>query len=222
MPAWSQHPTFTPGAVACIISMAVLLLAEHQKNLSLRAASKSIASTAFLAAALTMGPLTNPWAQWVSVGLALSVLGDIALLAPAAGPWFVAGIAAFGLAHAAYLCAFFYLGIDLTIAAVALLLLIPVGVLLYRWLGPDVPQKLKRPVMGYITIISAMVAAAFGTAGQHHRLWFAALAAVIFMLSDVGVAMQRFKGAGFSTKAWTLPFYYVAQLMFAWLSSVST
>ncbi len=221
MPAWSQHPTFTPVAVACIVSMVVLLMAEHRSDLRLRAASKSIASTLFLAAAITMDPLTNPWSQWISVGLALSVVGDLALLAPAAGRWFSAGIAAFGLAHAAYLCAFFYLGIDVAIAVTSLLVLGPVGVVLYRWLAPDVPPGLKRPVMGYVAIISVMVAAAFGTAGQHHSLWFAALAAVIFMISDVGVAMQRFKGSGFSTKAWALPLYYVAQLMFAWLSSVS-
>jgi len=222
MPAWSQHPTFTPWAVACIVSVFVLLMAEHRSDLRLRAASKAIASTAFLAAALTMDPMANPWAQWISAGLALSVIGDLALLVPAAGRWFVAGIAAFGLAHVAYLCAFFYLGIDGAVAVAALLLLGPVGVLLVRWLAPNVPPRLKRPIMGYVGIISVMVAAAVGTAGQHHSLWFVALAAVLFTLSDVGVAMQRFKGSGFSTKAWALPFYYVAQLMFAWLSSVST
>lgn len=221
MPPWLQHPTYGPWAAVCIISMLVLLIAEHYRNLGLRAASKSIASTAFLAAALSMDPLGSPWAQWVTAGLALSVVGDLALLAPTAGRWFIAGIAAFGLAHAAYLCAFFYLGIDPGIGVTAIALLGPIGVWLYRWLAPDVPPKLKRPVMAYIVIISAMVAAALGAAGQHHSLWFIALAAVIFMLSDVGVAMQRFKGVGFSTKAWTLPCYFVAQLMFAWLTSIS-
>ena len=221
MPHWLQHPTYGPWAVVCIISMLVLLFAEHRNNLRLRAASKSIASTAFLAAALTMDPLGSPWAQWVTAGLALSVAGDLALLAPAAGRWFIAGVGAFGLAHAAYLCAFFYLGIEPGIGIIAIVLFGPIGAWLYRWLAPDVPPKLKRPVMAYIAIISGMVAVALGAAGQNHSLWFIALAAVLFMLSDVGVAMQRFKGAGFPTKAWTLPLYFVAQLMFAWLTSIS-
>ena len=221
MPPWLQHPTYGPWAAVCIISMLVLLIAEHRNYLGLRAASKSIASTAFLAAALTMDPLGSPWAQWVSAGLALSVVGDLALLGPAAGRSFTAGIAAFGFAHAAYLCAFFCLGIDPGIATMAIVLLGPLGAWIYRWLAPDVPPNLKPHVMAYIAIISAMVAAALGTAGQHHSLWFVALAAVIFMISDVGVAMQRFKGMGFSTKVWTLPLYFVAQLMFAWLTSVS-
>ena len=220
MPAWLQHPTFTPCAAVCIVSMALLLAAEHRNNDSLRAAFKSIASTAFLAAALTMDPLTHPWALWISVGLALSVVGDLALLVPNTGRWFVVGIGAFGLAHAAYLCAFFFLGIDLAISAGSALILVPVGLKVYRWLAPDLPPKMKRPVVGYICIISAMIAGALGAAGQNHSLWYAALAAVIFMLSDVGVAMQRFKGSGFSTKAWFVPCYFLAQLMFAWLTTV--
>jgi len=222
MPAWLQHPTFSPWAAACVTSMLVLLFAEYRTKPVLRAVSKSIASTAFLAAALTMDPMAHPWTQWISVGLTLSLIGDIALLVPAAGRWFLAGIIAFGLAHIAYICAFFCLGIDFAVAMAALVLLVPVGAVLYRWLAPEVPQRLKRPVMAYVSIIVWMASAAFGTAGQHHSLWFAALAAVIFIVSDVGVAMQRFKGSGFSTKAWALPCYFVAQLMFAWLSSVST
>lgn len=221
MTTWLQHPTFIPCAVTCMVSVFALLVAEYRGIQGLRAASKSIASTAFLAAALSMDPLASPWAQWISVGLGLSVIGDLALLAPVGGRWFVGGVAAFGLAHLAYAIAFFHLGIDPGLAALAAVVIGPVALVLHRWLSADVPPKLKRPVQIYIGIISVMVAAAFGTAGQHHSLWFVALAAVIFMLSDVGVAMQRFKGSGFSTKAWALPFYFTAQLMFAWITSVS-
>jgi len=59
-----------------------------------------------------------------------------------------------------------------------------------------------------------MVATSFGTFGAYGGPLLP-IAAVMFLFSDVSVAIDRFKGGGFGNRLWGAPLYFAAQLVFA-------
>ena len=204
-----------PWGLVTLVSTGALLLAEHRDHAGARAVFKTAAATGFVGLALVHGAIEAAFGAWLTMGLILSMIGDIALLARGAGRAFLTGIGAFLLAHVAYLGAFLSIGIHPGWGLAGLAVLSPIGVVLYRWLSKDVPSALKRPVLAYILVITLMVAGALGVWGTRPDLSMLLPTAVLFMISDIGVAMQRFKGAGFSTKLWATPAYFIAQLLFA-------
>jgi uncharacterized membrane protein YhhN len=93
--------------------------------------------------------------------------------------------------------------------------MIAIALGVYRWLRPDVPAQLQKPILGYVVVITAMVTLSIGVAVQSNDLMLMPVAATLFWLSDISVARDRFKQAGFFNKFWGLPFYFGAQLLFA-------
>jgi uncharacterized membrane protein YhhN len=206
----------TPEAVLTVITaglVAVLVWAEWRHS-PVRYAAKPLASAGFIAVAVVAGAGDTGYGRWVLVALLLSALGDVALLWRTR-PWFLAGLVAFLFAHLAYSVAFGVRGLAI---AVLLIAAVPVGVAavaVVRWVLPSVPAALRRPVIAYALVISAMVVLAFATWGHDAELLIPA-AAVAFYLSDLAVARDRFVAPGFVNRAWGLPAYYGAQLAFAW------
>jgi uncharacterized membrane protein YhhN len=197
------------AAGACVAATALLvalhLLAEARGLSMLRALAKVGASLGFVGLALALGGAGTPFGQRVLAALLLSLLGD-ALLLSAARPMFLAGLVAFLLAHVAYVAAFLGAGV-LPLWPLPLLAL-GVGLTL-RWLWPHL-GSMKGPVVAYCLVIAAMVAAAMGvpSAAVH-------AGAVLFFLSDLLVARDRFAAPGFANRAAGLPLYYAAQLLLA-------
>jgi uncharacterized membrane protein YhhN len=141
------------------------------------------------------------------------LLGDV-LLIPADERFFQIGVASFGLGHALYGAAFLLRGVHplaTTASAVALGLL---AWRIWRWLAPGVPRTLRAAVAGYVVIITAMVALAFGAAAASADLRIA-LGALGFFVSDLSVARDKFVAHGFRNRLWGLPLYYAAQLLLA-------
>ena len=203
-------------AIACVVLTAVLVLGEYLRHDAMRAISKTGAAWAFIIYALTLGAWeADAHGKWVVVGLVLSMVGDLCLLSREKR-WFLAGLVAFLLAHVAYVVAFIALGVNLlgvVFAGVA------VGGFAWRvwvWLRDDV-DKLGKAVMAYIAVISTMVACAAGSAvyGGAGR-WGLLLAAVVFFLSDLCVARDRFVSPGFDNRLIGLPLYFSAQLLFGY------
>ncbi len=146
------------------------------------------------------------------VALVLSWWGDV-LLIPKSKKVFLAGIAAFGLGHVAFAASFVVLGINPAAAFAAAIALTGPAIFLGRWFVGKAPDELKGAVSGYIVIISVMVALAYGAVrngGDPTIL----VAAIVFYASDISVAMDRFVKRSFTNKAWGLPAYYGAQLLF--------
>jgi uncharacterized membrane protein YhhN len=171
---------------------------------------KPLASLGFIAAAWTRG-IDTPSDRWLLAALVACALGDL-LLIPEHGRAFLAGIASFGVGHALYLVSFALRGVQLASAAVALVLLAWLAWRVYRWLAPGVPPPLRPAVVGYCAIIAAMVAVACGTSVATADLRVGA-GALMFFISDLSVARDRFVAPGFSNRAWGLPLYYAAQLV---------
>jgi uncharacterized membrane protein YhhN len=127
----------------------------------------------------------------------LSTVGDVFLMLPgreqdSAGPnLFVAGLAAFLLAHIAYVVGFVLDGVELSQMVLGLIPLVVIAVFAARPIlagvrGSD-ERELTQPVTAYIGVISAMVLLAFGTGDVR-----AMAGAVLFAFSDSLIALGRF------------------------------
>jgi uncharacterized membrane protein YhhN len=193
-----------PLIVAVALLVAAHLAAEARGHLAWRALTKVTASLAFVAIGLLPGP-TGPLASGLLAGLALSVLGDAALLSSRRG-WFLAGLGAFLLAHLAYASAFAAAGRPDP------WLLLPVAGLLLatlRWLWPHA-GAMRGPVVAYCLAIGTMLWLSQGVDRVEVRL-----GAVLFAASDLAVARNQFVRPGLANRVVGLPLYYAAQVLLA-------
>ncbi len=221
--------------IACALACAALVFAEHRRIPRLRAIAKTVASLAFLALGV-IGYLdahvAYGYRAGIVAGLALGVVGDLALLGEGKRA-FLVGLGAFLLGHLAYVVAMaqveppaewfadakFLCVLPLAAASVTL-------VLLWRRLG-----SMRVPVIAYVLVIVAMVIGAFAVRYALDQPWrlyapdFGRLphasrdrlvvGAVLFFISDLAVARDKFVASSFRNKAWGLPAYYAGQLLIA-------
>ncbi len=138
------------------------------------------------------------------------------LLPKGKGPAFLGGLVAFLLGHVAYVVALALGGLDRGVALGAAVALALPAAAVIRWLAPRA-GRLARPVVAYVAVISAMVAAAVAHAAHTPDAPGLALlgAALAFYVSDLGVARERFVVSGFVNKLVGQPLYFGAQLVFA-------
>lgn len=198
-----------------LVGLGALLLA---KRFELRVGvwiAKPIAAAGFLALALTVGALETSYGVLIFAGLALSFLGDLMLIPERNPAAFKAGIASFLLGHVAYTVAFCSLEFDLQTAAFAALASGGAGFIALRWLRPHLASDMRLPVFAYIAVISCMLVTAAGCASARSRPDIFA-GALLFYLSDLSVARDRFVQPSFWNGAWGLPCYFVAQLILAY------
>ncbi len=210
---------------AAILVSALLAIAGAPWALALPAlvfAFKPLTTVLILARAWPRGRATPQARRWVLAGLALSLVGDIALLWPQQG--FLPGLVAFLLAHACYLVAFTrgvrFAARPLAFAAYAL---VAGGVLWQLW--PSVPGALRAPVAVYVIALAAMAAQAAvvwrvarGTADEAlaRRL---ALGGALFLCSDALLAINKFAAPLPAAGLWILATYWAAQWLIAsWLA----
>jgi uncharacterized membrane protein YhhN len=198
-------------------AVALLLAAEYRGSRAGIWLAKPAASTVFLCAALAQHALATRYGQLVLTALAFSWLGDVLLIPEKRPGAFRAGVAAFGLAHVAYLAAFASRGLEplragLAAGPAALALVAAV-----RWLRPHLPAELRGSVYAYMAVLSAMLVAGAGASAADPTIFAGAF---LFYLSDLSVARDRFVAPGFANGAIGLPLYYAAQLVLAFSAGV--
>ena len=147
----------------------------------------------------------------IMLGLALSLAGDIFLMWPK--DRFIAGLAAFALAHVTYSVAFWsQLGGQIVWWLPAMLAAI--GVIVFLLLLPSL-AKMVVPVAVYIAVIAQMAWAAgefwLTTSTTMGLLAFAGSA--VFMFSDLCLAIDRFRGPFQSATTIVMTSYYLAQAL---------
>jgi len=196
-----------------LIAVGALLVAEFRGMRVGVWVAKPLASSGFVAAALAVGARSSAYGRSVLWALVLCWLGDV-LLIPQARSAFLAGIVAFLLGHLAFAFAFAQRGLALELAALALVAALAAGGIFLRYAEPHVPPALRGPVRLYVLAISLMLACAVGSAAQA-RAPAIVLGALMFWLSDLAVARDRFIARGPWNRLWGLPLYYGAQLLFA-------
>lgn len=195
------------------VGLAGTLLAERAERRGAQLVAKPVASLAFVALAVASGATGSTYGLIVLAGLVLSLAGDVLLV------WrdariFRAGIFAFLLAHLAYLAAFSIGDVDWVAATISTVALIPAAILVGRWILPGVGGRILPAVVLYIVVISAMMSMAAGASVGGGPPWLVG-AALLFYLSDVLVARDRFVERRFWHRAAGLPMYYAAQALFA-------
>ncbi len=197
--------------------LVLLLVAEARGSAVGKWLTKPLASAGFLWLSLSVGALQSAWGQAVFVGLCLCWLGDV-LLIPKDKRAFLLGLVSFLLGHVGFVVAFLMFGVHATWTAVAAAVLAVFGGLVLRWLWPHLSATMRGPVVAYVTVIAAMVAAAAGLAGTGEpsgpRL-LVPLGATLFFLSDLCVARNRFVAPGFLNRLVGLPLYYAGVVLIA-------
>jgi uncharacterized membrane protein YhhN len=172
--------------------------------------AKPLASTGFVAAALASGAATSTYGLWVLAALLLSMAGDVLLIPRGRPEIFRAGALSFLLGHLVFVGAFGVRGLEPGVCLVAAVLVsIPV-LLTVRWLRPHLGDDMRATAYAYIVVISTMVVAAAGTTEP-----VILLGALLFYVSDLAVARERFVAPSSWNRAWGLPLYYAAQLVLA-------
>ena len=149
---------------------------------------KPLVMVALIAVALTIDPSSDFARAMLVIGLLLSLVGDVCLMVPA--DLFVAGLAAFLVAHVFYVIALIALGVSIGALIVGIALMGLVAVVIGRRIvqgAASTDAALAGPVAGYIAVISVMVASAIGT-GR----FFAIVGALLFGLSDSVLGWTRF------------------------------
>ncbi|MDH3860416.1 MAG: lysoplasmalogenase [Gammaproteobacteria bacterium] len=201
--------------VACI-ALVALLLADMTVP---AAASKFIASSAFVALAIRGGALASVYGRLILTGLALSWCGDMFLIGLSKTA-FLAGLVAFLLAHVAYVAAFVRHGYERRWIWVAMVPVTAIAIGVFVWLEPYTPPDLLNPVRAYVAVISLMVVFAMGTQGRGGSKLIVA-GAIMFFLSDLSVASLRLVQTEYPTYSIGLPLYYAGQVCLALSSSQS-
>lgn len=206
------------AAILCVTltwtAVLALLVAEYTDSRLGVWLAKPLAATGFIATALVSGALASAYGTWLLVGLVLSWLGDVLLIPRDSKASFTSGLLAFLLGHIAYAVAFAQRGTDpLALGIAAAAVTIPAAVVL-RWLGPHVERSMRVPVYAYVAVISGMIVLAVATVVAQGRPMIL-LGALMFYVSDLAVARQRFVEKSFTNKAWGLPLYFGGQLVLA-------
>jgi uncharacterized membrane protein YhhN len=173
---------------------------------------KMLASTGFIAVALSVGALSDPYGQIVLVALVLSWIGDLLLTFASRGA-FLGGLVAFLFGHVAYSVAFGTLGVDPVVGGISTVTIAIIAVFIWRWLAPHVGD-MAAPVAAYIVVISVMVVLAFGSYGEG-ATWLIPVGATLFFASDLFVARNQFVASDTVNRVWGLPLYYLAQVLLA-------
>lgn len=168
------------------------------------------ASTGFVLAAVSGGGLRSGYGRFILAGLIACWTGDVL-----GAPYFLTGLCAFCLAHAAFICAFVTKGINWKRAGAAVA---PMGIalaIILRWLLPHIQQPVEiAAVCTYATLISTMVLTAAGASeGPVGRLILSG--AVIIYVSDIFVSGWRYAGFSAEVGRFCYPLYYAACLIFA-------
>lgn len=200
--------------LACLAALAGLVAAEWFSWRGARIVCKLLASSAFVAVALALSATASTYGQLLLLALLLSWVGDACLLS-SRGTLFLAGLAAFLLAHLAFAAAFAQGALDPRALAVALPAMGVAGVLTLRWLWPRLDGAYRVAVAAYVAAIVAMCTLALASSAALNN-WQVALGAIGFAASDLAVARDQFVVKSRMNRLWGLPLYYLSQLVLAW------
>lgn len=170
---------------------------------------KPLTLAALTATALALDPADPAVRAWFVVALVLSLAGDVLLMLPR--DLFVPGLAAFLLAHVAYVVGLALAGVTPGAVVVGLavvgLALVAVGMPLLRG-ARRAEAALVPPVLAYMLVISAMLATAVGTGRV-----LAIAGAGLFYLSDALIGWGRFVTAHDRGRLAVMVTYHVGQAL---------
>jgi len=201
-------------ALSTVLATAAYLATEIRDWRLVSWIAKPLAATGFVATALAAGALESSYGRCMLAGLLFSWVGDVALLSRGSSTGFRVGLVAFILGHVAYAVAFVVRGVSpLACVLAAVVLAVPAS-LAIRWLDPYLPPALRWPVRAYVTVITTMVVFAVGTVAASGGAAIL-IGALMFYVSDLAVARDRFVEKTIWNRTWGTPLYFVGQVVLA-------
>lgn len=208
--------------IGMVLALAVALLvglvkAEKTEKPKWILTFKTPLSLLFIVA-WTLQPVQDArFAGLILLALVFCLGGDL-LLAFSSRSTFLLGLISFLLGHLIYAAAFFRVGAVGPAMAVGVILLTVAAGFTWRWLEPYL-GNMRTPVLAYMVVISIMLCGAFGLVGNPTIPAFARASlfagAILFYLSDLFVARQRFVVGTAINRVVGLPLYYTAQFLLA-------
>jgi len=219
-----------PFILLTIIALAIVLYTERRdgsnaanatgaradgdrRNLLIGGVAKTFASIGFIAGALAADALETLIGQALFIALVWSFIGDVLLIFKGSRLAFMFGIGSFLMGHLGFAMVFRIRGIDATAFMIACAGFAIVAWVIWRWLSPHVRGAMRIAVGAYIAVITLMVACAVGSIVAVPAVLPLA-AAMLFWVSDLTVARQRFVVRSFWNRAIGLPLYFAAQFLF--------
>jgi uncharacterized membrane protein YhhN len=195
--------------VIAVLVVAVLAVFSAERRIVwLHVPSKPLATALLF---LIVGWPVTRLAWWIDIGIALSIVGDVALLGSGKGA-FLAGLGAFLLAHLAYVVAFAGVAVWSPHVAIVAVATITATVLVLRAIREGT-TGLRAPTIAYGIVISAMVIAASATlGGPLAAAPLAAGGATFFYASDASLALNRFRRPIPHAAFFTLGLYWIGQI----------
>jgi uncharacterized membrane protein YhhN len=206
------------GPAACLIGAGVLALGDWlavaRRWHRAEAVLKPLVLLALIAAA-ALGDVDHRVRPFLVVGLALGLVGDVALLRSKGdepdGP-FLTGLCAFLLGHVAYVAAFLRHGVHrLDLLAGALVVVGVAGLALPAVLrgALDKGGRELTVVVGiYALLLGAMAVTAAGTSAIA-----TGIGGVLFLVSDSLLARARFAGRAFGGEVAVMVTYHAGQAL---------
>jgi uncharacterized membrane protein YhhN len=170
-------------AVAVVFAVADWV-AVAAGNKRLEYVAKPAVMVALVGVALALDPASEAQRAWFVGALALSMAGDVFLMLPR--DRFVPGLAAFLLAHVAYIAGFAAAGFQPAALGAGVAIAAGAGVLLGRRVLAAA-GALRMPVAAYMVVLGGMLAAAYGSGRP-----VAAVGATLFFASDTLIGWRRF------------------------------
>jgi len=160
------------------------------------------------------------YAYAIIAGLVCSMAGDVFLMLPS--DRFVAGLVSFLIAHLLYIAAFTY-GRPLRFPLWSLALFALYGVFIYSILYPHLGD-MKIPVFVYVAVIMVMGWRAWErwTETRMKTALLAFFGAMLFIISDSALALNKFREHFEIARALTLITYFSAQWLIALSVSVTS
>ena len=203
--------------VLAVPLLLVVLRFEATQNRRGLIPAKTMLSALFVIVGLLQSSELGDYKLWIMLGLAFSLVGDFALAFPQRAA-FLVGLVAFLVGHVWYVVAFAGQGQIAWWVFVVWFALIAVAGGVFAWLRPHL-GKMVGPVVAYMVVITTMVGAAVAVVansdlGGGGRV-VVILGAVLFYLSDLMVARDRFVDKNIVNRRIGLPLYYSGQFLIA-------
>jgi uncharacterized membrane protein YhhN len=194
-----------------------LLAAEKRDSLAGKLMTKPLASLGFILLAVVQPHPDPGYYGWLLAGLIFCLGGDVFLALPQK-PMFLLGLISFLLGHVLYVGGFLSLVAIGAWGQAGTLVIIVISAAVFIWLKPHLGSMLG-PVVIYITVISLMLIGALAVfnsdavADRGRLLIFSG--AILFYLSDLFVARNRFVKKEYVNRLVGLPLYYAGQYLLA-------
>lgn len=192
-----------------VIAAVIDWVAVLDKDQRLEYLCKPLTMVLLIAVALAIDPDSEAARTWFVVALIFSLAGDVFLMLKGRD-LFILGLAAFFLAHLAYVFGFIAGGLSfgrmiggLVVAGVAVGL---VGMRIVKAVHEKEPD-LGVPVMAYMGVISVMLVVATGSGSG-----FALLGGLLFYVSDALIGWTRFVKDIAKAPLLIIVTYHVAQI----------